>query len=65
VVEITLFDALGCRVPTVDRGSLGAGRYQQIVDMSQHASGVYLYQIGFLGEQSIRFRDAEKRAPVK
>ena len=38
-VEITVFDVLGRRVLKRDRGSLAAGRYQQIVDMSRSPAG--------------------------
>jgi hypothetical protein len=64
-VEITLFDVLGRRVMTVDRGSLAAGRYQQIVDLSRFASGVYLYQIRVVGDRTVRFRDVGKLVLVK
>lgn len=41
------------------------GHYQQIVDMSQFASGVYFYELRVRGENGVLFRNVRKFVVVK
>ena len=64
-VAITVYDILGRRVLRVDRGELKPGRYQQLLNLSHLASGVYLYEIRVVDARALRFRDVGKLVFVK
>jgi hypothetical protein len=64
-VQIAVYNVLGQRVLMARREALAPGRYQQTVDMSEFASGVYFYEIRVMGGLSARFRDVRKFVLVK
>ncbi len=64
-IQIAVYNLLGQRVLLVRQEQMSPGFYQQSLDMSQFASGVYFYEIRVLGEGRIRFRDVKKFILVK
>ena len=45
IVKITIYDITGRQVEIFEQGSLPAGEYQLLINVSKYASGVYLYKI--------------------
>lgn len=64
-VEFVLYDILGRRVLSIDKGDLQPGKYQHLLDLSNFASGVYLYQIIVKDESRMMFTDVGKLVLVK
>lgn len=64
-VELTVYDLIGRRVSRYSK-KLPAGRHEQVVDMSNHASGLYLYRLNVTTEtRGSTFSDTGKLVMVK
>ena len=46
---LTLFDALGRKVRTLEQGHKAAGQYQLVLSANELPSGVYLYRLETAG----------------
>jgi hypothetical protein len=64
-VQIAVYNILGQRIHLLRQEQMNPGHYQQSLDMSQFASGVYFYEIRVRGEGRVRFRDIKKFVLVK
>lgn len=64
-VELVVYDVTGRVVMKVDKGLLSPGHYQHSLQMSQYASGVYLYQLRVTDQNSLRFMDVGKFVLIK
>jgi hypothetical protein len=60
-----VYNILGQRIHVLRQEQMNPGHYQQSLDMSQFASGVYFYEIRVRGEGHVRFRDVKKFVLVK
>jgi subtilase family serine protease len=64
-VQIIVYNVLGQRVLVARDEPMSPGHYQQTIDMSTFASGVYFYEIRVMGSGKARFRDVRKLVLVK
>jgi hypothetical protein len=64
-IQIEVFNLLGQRVLLARDEEMGPGHYQQIIDMSVFASGVYFYRIFVRGESGMLFQNVRKLVLVK
>ncbi|GEM_PF-6026407 len=59
-VDVYIYNVLGQRVLHYKIGAQRAGRYQQHIDMSPFASGVYFYELRVRAERREAFREVRK-----
>jgi hypothetical protein len=59
-VELIVYNVLGQRVLRYWMAAQPAGRYQQRLDMSRLASGVYFYELRVRTDSRVAFRDVKK-----
>jgi hypothetical protein len=64
-IQIAVFNLLGQRVLLARDEEMGPGHYQQIIDMSAFASGIYFYRIFVRGESGMLFQNVRKLVLVK
>jgi hypothetical protein len=64
-VEIRVYDVIGRLVRKAILGELPPGRYQQELNMTRSASGVYLYEIRVTSGSKLLFRKARKIVLIK
>ena len=64
-VTLEVFNTLGQRVEYWSYGVMNAGRYNEVVNMSQLASGIYLYRITAVGNNGERFSSIKKLVLMK
>ena len=64
-VTLEIYNTLGQRVDKWIYGLIDAGRYNEVVDMSRFASGVYFYRIEAVGKNGERFVSLRKLVLLK
>ena len=64
-VKLDIFNVLGQRVQEFNLGQMNAGTYNQSVDMSRFASGVYFYRIDAMASDGERFVSMKKMVLIK
>ena len=64
-VTLDIFNAIGQRVDELNYGLMNAGRYDEVVNMSRYASGVYFYRIVAEGIDNERFASIKKLVLLK
>jgi len=64
-VSLEIFNTLGQRVDIWTCRLLDAGKYDEVVDMSRFASGIYLYRITAVGKNGERFTSIKKLVLMK
>jgi len=64
-VVLDIFNTLGQRVDEQNYGLLNAGRYNEVVQMSRFASGVYFYRIVANGINNDKFVSIKKLVLIK
>ena len=64
-VSLQVYNLLGQRVLSEDRGMMNAGSYNENIDMSRFASGVYIYRIAAIGTSGEKFVALKRMMLVK
>ncbi len=64
-VTLEVYNILGQRVSQQTYGTLGAGRYNEVVNMDRFASGVYYYRINVVGNDGQKFVSMKKLVLMK
>ena len=64
-VTIELYNTLGQEVENWSYGAMQAGRYNEVIDMSKYASGVYYYRFNAVGGNGQRFVSVKKLVLMK
>ncbi|HEY9165351.1 MAG TPA: GLUG motif-containing protein [Candidatus Kryptonia bacterium] len=64
-VTLEIYNTLGQRVEKWSNGVMGAGRYNEVVNMSRYASGIYFYRITAIGINGERFIETKKMLELK
>ncbi len=64
-VKLDIYNVLGQRVEYWNYGMMDAGRYNEVVDMSRFASGVYYYRINAIGNDGEKFVSVRKLVLMK
>ena len=64
-VELRVYNVLGQRMLNLKKGTMQPGRYQQLLDMSRFASGVYFYELRVHSQHGLIFRNTKKLLLVK
>lgn len=64
-VELIVYNVLGQRILHYQMGDQAAGRYNQLLDMSAFASGVYFYEVRVRTKETMLFRDVKKMVYVR
>ncbi len=64
-VSLEIYNVLGQKVDEWIYGLMDAGRYNEVVDMSRFASGVYYYRINAIGNDGQKFVSIKKLMLVK
>ncbi|MCL4538391.1 MAG: T9SS type A sorting domain-containing protein [Bacteroidetes bacterium] len=64
-MTLEIYNVLGQRVIEKEYGNMQAGRYNENINMSRFATGVYIYRIEGVGLNGERFVSTEVRQPVR
>ncbi len=64
-VTLEIYNVLGQKVDERIYGIMDAGRYNEVVDMSRFASGVYYYRINAIGNDGEKFISVKKLLLMK
>ena len=64
-VTLEIYNTLGQRVDHFDYGTMDAGRYNRVVDMSHYASGLYYYRLTASGNNGESFVSTKRLMLVK
>jgi hypothetical protein len=65
VVELKVYDAAGRLVSTIHSGTVEPGNYAAEFNASDHASGVYYYELTAVSDTKGTFRDVKKMVVLK
>ena len=64
-VALTIYNMLGQQLAAYNYGTLGAGRYQEEINMDRFTSGVYYYRLDANGDDGQRFVSIKKLVLMK
>lgn len=64
-VNLAVYNLIGQEVLNVDYGTMDAGEYNKVLDMSKFSSGVYFYHIAVVGNGGQRFVSTKRLMLVK
>ncbi len=64
-VTLTIYNMLGQQVAAYNYGTLGAGEYQEEINMERFTSGVYQYRLNAVGNDGQRFVSIKKLVLMK
>jgi Secretion system C-terminal sorting domain len=64
-VTLSIYNILGQVVASWDYGTMGAGRYQENINMDRFTSGVYYYRINAVGNDGQQFVSTKKLVLMK
>jgi hypothetical protein len=64
-VEMNVYNLLGRRVTRIEKGQQSSGEYEQRLDLSRYASGVYFLELRVHDGSDLKFRKVQKLVLVR